>query len=153
MAIEYFHIRESDFDVLDQLIELEESIHTTRGAGLNAFELHTFIRYGRVYAATEYDEVLGCCYFMKAFDNPGKVFLYGISVRPYESGKNIGVNLLKSAMLDLRDSNLRMVEVTVHPANQKALRIYREQLGFHIINAADDSSYDEEDYLILRRNL
>ena len=69
------------------------------------------------------------------------------------NGKNIGVNLLKSAMLDLRDSNLRMVEVTVHPANQKALRIYREQLGFHIINAADDSSYDEEDYLILRRNL
>ena len=27
MAIEYFHIRESDYDLLDQLVDLEAEIH------------------------------------------------------------------------------------------------------------------------------
>ena len=49
MAVEYFHIRESDYDLLDQLVELEEDVHQ-RG-GLSVFEIHSFIRYARVNAA------------------------------------------------------------------------------------------------------
>lgn len=155
MAIDYYHIHESDYDMLDQLIELEQKLHGSRGGNLNRFEVHSFIRYGRVYAAVEYDELLAACYFIKDFDNPNRVFLYGILVDPKESGKHIGESLLMSAFSDLKESNLRMVEVTVHPSNYKALRIYKDELGFHVINAGDDANIDDdsEDFLILRKAL
>lgn len=153
MAVEYYHLRESDYDMLDQMVDLEQEVHGSRGAGLNLFEVHSYIRYGRVYAAVEYDEILGCAYFLRDFDNPNRVFLYSIVIRPSESGKNLGESLLLSAFADLKESNLRMVEVTVHPSNYKALRVYREALGFHVINAQDDANLDSEDFLILRKTL
>lgn len=153
MAIEYFHIHESDYDMVEQLVALEQLVHGSRGSGLNYFEVHSFIRYGRVYAAVEYDEVLGCAYFLKDFDNPNRVFLYAIVVNPSESGKRLGETLLLSAFQDLKDANLRMVEVTVHPSNYKALRVYREELDFHVINAADENQLEQEEFLILRKTL
>ena len=121
--------------------------------GLSVFEIHSFIRYGRVYAAVEYDEILGCVYFMRDFDNPGKAFLYGILVKPSESGKKLGESLLLSAFSDLKDSGIRMVEVTVHPSNHKAIKIYRDMLEFHIINLKDDEDPEDEDFLQLRKTL
>ena len=153
MAIEYFHISESDHDMLDQIQELEQEVHPARGTGLNFFEVHSFIRSGRVYAAVEYDEVLGCAYFLRDFNNPGQCFLYEIAVKPQESGKHIGESLLLSAFADLKESNLRMAEVCVHPSNYKALKIYRESLGFHVINAPEESAWDDVDFLILRKTL
>ena len=153
MAIEFFHIRDNDYDLLDQIIDLEESVHAGKSEGLNVFEVYSFIRYGRVYVSVEYDEILGCCYFMRDFDNPGKVFLYGILTSPKEAGKHLGESLLKAAFSDLKESGLRMVEVTVHPMNKKALQIYQETLGFHIINVPDGADPEEEDFLILRKTL
>ena len=153
MAIEYFHISESDHDMLEQIMDLEQEIHQERGSGLNYFETHAFVRYGRVYAAVEYDEILGCAHFLRDFNNPGKCFLYEIIVRPSEAGKHIGESLLLSAFADLKDSGLRMVEVCVHPSNYKALKIYREALGFTVINTQDENTYDDVDFLILRKAL
>ncbi|MBC8538355.1 GNAT family N-acetyltransferase [Christensenellaceae bacterium NSJ-63] len=153
MAVEYFHVSESDYDLLEQIVELEQEVHAGRGGGMNIFEVHSFIRYGRVYAAMEYDEVLGVSYFMRDFDNPNRVFLYGILVKPSESGKHLGEALLANAFMDLKESNLRMVEVTVHPSNYKALRVYREELDFHVINVSDEDQMEEEEFLILRKTL
>ena len=151
MAIEYFHISEGDQDMLDQIVLLEQQINA-RGS-LGFFEAHSFIRYGRVYAAVEYDEVLGCVYFMRDFNNPQRVFLYGVIVRPAESGKRLGESLLLSAIADMKESGIRMVEVTVRPDNFKAMRIYREALGFNVINAQNTREAAEEDLLILRKSL
>ncbi len=153
MAIEYFQINESDYEMLTQIVQLEQQVHADRGAGLNYFEAHAFIRYGRVYAAVEYDEILGCAYFIKDFSNPNRVFLYSVVVKPSEVGKRLGESLLLSAFADLKEANLRMVEVTVHPSNHKALRVYREELGFNVINAQNESEYTDVEFLVLRKML
>ena len=70
-----------------------------------------------------------------------------------ESGKHLGEALLANAFMDLKESNLRMVEVTVHPSNYKALRVYREELDFHVINVSDEDQMEEEEFLILRKTL
>ena len=46
-----------------------------------------------------------------------------------------------------------MVEVTVHPSNHKAIKIYRDMLEFHIINLKDDEDPEDEDFLQLRKTL
>lgn len=152
MAIEYYHVLESDYDIIEQIVALEQEVHGSRGS-LNLFEVQAHARYGRIYAAIEYDEVLGCAYFIRDFENPHRVFLYGVLIRPSESGKHLGEALLLSAFVDLKDTNLRMAEVIVHPSNFKALRIYREELGFNVINASDDVNMTDEEYLILRKTL
>ena len=153
MAVEFFHIRDNDYDLLDQIIDMEERVHPGQNDGLGVFEVYSFIRYGRVYVAVEYDEILGCTYFMRDFDNPGKVFLYGILTAPEEAGKSLGEALLLSALADLKESGIRMAEVTCTPGNKKALRIYQEVLGFHIINVPEGADPEEEDLLILRKTL
>lgn len=153
MAIEYFCISDSDTDMLEQIAQLEKEVNGSRNAGLSYFETQSFIRYGRVYAALEYDEVLGAAYFLRDFDNPGRVFLYSVLTNPRESGKGIGQSLLLSAFSDLSESGVRMVEVMSSPRNTKALRVYREDLGFNVINASSEEDLENERFLILRKNL
>lgn len=148
MAIEYYHLHENDTVMVDQLLDLEEEVH---GEGaLSLFEVFSYMRYGRVYAAMEYDELLGCTYFLKDFDNPNRVFLYGFVIKPSEAGKNLAQNLIKTAMADLRDSGVRIAEVAVNPANEKAIQVYEEELGFAPATPEDK---EETDYLILRKAL
>lgn len=151
MAIEFFHIRDSDYDLMDQLVDVEQSVRPENGFSM--FEIHSFIRYGRVYAAVEYDEILGCIYFMRDFDNPGKVFLYGVLVRPEERGKNLAETLMLSAFADLKEAGIRMIEVTISPNSRKALSVYRDTLGFHVLNVPDGADYQDEDFLLLRKTL
>lgn len=153
MAIEYFQISENDHEMLDQILGLENEVHASRGGGLNYFEAHSFIKYGRVYAALEYDEILGCVYFLRDFSNPGKCYLYEIIVKPSEAGKHIGESLLLTAFADLKESNLRMVEVCVSPSNTKALRIYKDLLGFKVIRTDESEEKVEPGFVLLRKSL
>ena len=153
MAIEYFCISDSDTDMLEQIAQLEKEVNASRNAGLSYFETQSFIRYGRVYAALEYDEVLGAAYFLRDFDNPGRAFLYSVLTNPRESGKDIGQSLLLSAFADLAESGVRMVEVFSSPRNTKALSVYREDLGFNVINASSEEEMERQRFLILRKNL
>ena len=41
----------------------------------------------------------------------------------------------------------------MHPSNYKALRVYREELDFHVINVSDEDQMEEEEFLILRKTL
>ncbi len=151
MAVEFFHIRESDYDLLYQLVDIEQELHP--GTGMSLFEIHSYIRYGRVYAAVDYDEILGSVYFLRDFENPGKAFLYGVMVRPEHRGKRLGESLLLSAFSDLKEAGIRMVEVSVSPKNAKALKVYRDSMGFNIINLPDDADIEDEDILVLRKTL
>ena len=151
MDIEFFHISETDLDMIDQIVELEKRL-SRNNSGLTAFVVNAYVRYGRVYSAVDYDEVVGCAYFMKDFDNPGKVYLFGLLVDPKESGRKLGQNLLMSAFADLKDSGLRMAEVMVHPSNKGAIRVYRDELGFNLMNNSEDAD-EADEYLIMRRML
>ena len=153
MAIEYFHIHESDQDMLEQIVALEQEVHRTRSNGLNAFEVFSLIRYQRVYAAVEYDEVLGCVCFMRDFSNDARAFLYSIIVNPSEAGTKLSESLLLTAFADLKQSGLRMVEVAVASGNHKALKLYRAELDFHVINVSEDESEEDQEFLILRKTL
>ena len=148
MAIEYFHLHESDIDMINQLTELEDAVHGAHG--FSKFDVYSYMRYGRVYAAVEYDELLGAAYFLRDFDNPGRAFLYGIIVAPEETGKGLGEALLMSAFGDLKESGLRMIEAVVHPSNAKALQVYTDTLGMNVISTPEE---DGEEYVVLRRTL
>ena len=151
MAVEFFHLRESDFDLLYQLADVEQQLHPSGGRGL--FELHAYVRYGRVYAAVNDEQIIGSIYFLRDFENPAKVFLYGVTIIPEYRGKRLAESLILSAFADLKEAGVSMAEVTVNPRNAKAVKTYQEALGFNIINLPEDADPEEEDFLVLRKTL
>jgi len=156
MAIEYFHINEDDYNMLEQLTELEAEVHGGRASGLDYLEVYSCVKYGQVYVAIEYDEILGAAYFYRDFNNPGKCFLYEILVKPSETGKHIGESLLLSAFEDLKNlerNRIRIIEVCVHSSNANALKVYKDALGFNVINSKEDGEYEETEYFVLRKTL
>jgi ribosomal-protein-alanine N-acetyltransferase len=151
MAIEYFHIKERDFDLVEQLVEMESS--TYAGEALDVFELIAMLRHARVYVAVEYDEVLGAVYFMRNFDNPDKVFLHSINIVDAQTHPSLGASLLNIAFADMKTFGIKIVEVNVDPANYRALKIYREQLGFIASDSMQSDLLDGEEILMLQKEL
>lgn len=151
MAVDFFHIRESDYDLLYQLADVEQELHPQGGRGL--FEIFSYVRYGRVYAAVNDENIIGSIYFLRDFENPAKAFLYGVTVAPEYRGKRLAESLMLSAFADLKDAGVHMVEVTVNPRNEKAIKTYRDTLEFNVINLPEDADMEEEDFIILRKTL
>ena len=148
MALDYFQILEDDFDILSQVMMLEEEI---KGEAMKGSDLIAYARYGRVYVAMEGDELLGCCFLLGQVGNAKRSFLYSVSAKPGEAGRGIGVKLLDKVFFDLKSSGVTSVETMVHPENIKALRIYRSSFNFDLV--PDEETADKENYLILRKTL
>lgn len=152
MAIEYFHIKERDFDLVEQLVQMESASFDENGA-LDVFELIALLRHARVYVAVEDDRIIGSVYFMRNFDNPDKVFLHSINVTNPEMTPNLGVSLLNIAFTDMQTFGIKVVEVNVDPANYKALKVYREQLGFVACDSMQSEILNGEEILMLQKEL
>ncbi len=152
MAIEYFHIKERDFDLVEQLVQMESIAFDENGA-LDVFELIAMLRHARVYVAVENDQIIGAVYFMRNFDNPDKVFLHSINIANPEETPNLGVSLLNIAFSDMQAFGIKIVEVNVDPANYKALKIYREQLGFVACDSMQSEILNGEEILMLQKEL
>jgi len=152
LAIEYFHIKERDFDLVEQLVQMESASFDENGA-LDVFELIALLRHARVYVAVEDDRIIGSVYFMRNFDNPDKVFLHSINVTNPEMTPNLGVSLLNIAFTDMQTFGIKVVEVNVDPANYKALKVYREQLGFVACDSMQSEILNGEEILMLQKEL
>lgn len=152
MAIEYFHIKERDFDLVEQLVQMESASYEEETA-LDVFELIAMLRHARVYVAVENDAILGSVYFMRNFDNPDKVFLHSINIANPEETPNLGVSLLNVAFADMQSFGIKIVEVNVDPSNYKALKIYREQLEFVACDSMQSEILNGEEILMLQKEL
>ena len=151
MAIEYFQIKERDFDLVEQLLRIEADSH---GAGaLSVFDLVAMLRHGRVYVAVEYDEVLGSVYFIRNFEDVDCAFLYSINIVNPQATQTLATNLLRISFADMKAFGIRSVEVNVDPTNVKALKVYREQLGFVASDSLQDELPDGREILMLQKEL
>ncbi len=150
MAIEYFQIKERDYDLVEQLVRLEEE---QGDSALDVFDLIAMLRHSRVYVAVEYDEVLGVVYFMRNFDNPDKVFLHSINIINPQATPNLASSFLNIAFADMKTFGIKTVEVNVDPQNYRALKIYREQLGFFPNESFQNEFLNGEEILMLQKEL
>jgi len=151
MAIEYFQIKERDFDLVEQLVKIEAEAY--EDGALDTFELIAMLRHARVYIAVEYDEVLGSVYFMRNFDDPDKTFLHSVSIVDPQSTPGLASSLLNIAFADMKSFGIQLVEVNVDPSNYRALKIYREQLGFIPSESMQNEVLGSEEILVLQKEL
>lgn len=155
MALEYFQIKERDYDLIEQLIRIEQETYNegVMGEPLDVFELIAMLRHARVYVAVETNDVLGYVYFVRNFDEPDKAFLHSIKVVDRQATPNLGVSLLNISFGDMKASGIRAVEVNVDASNLRALKIYRETLGFVPSDSIQNDLLGGKEMLMLQKEL
>ena len=120
-------ITEPDLELLRVLGEFDrEAFGET---GLRSFDIGVFCRLGAVYVAWAGEHPIGSCQLVRTVDEPGMLWVFGISVRPEWRGRGYGTTMLALVLAALPTLGAEGLLLTVAPDNAAALAMYR-RAGF-----------------------
>lgn len=152
MTITFKSIDSLDSAITAQILNIEQEAF---GDGaLNEYVVVPMIRYGKVYAAVDEEGVpIACAYFMRDMGDIGTAYLMSVAVLPAFRGQDVGTELLSFGLSHLKRFGITKVMLTVDPANFTALSVYREKLGFSVVDNSKDEYGEGEDRLIMSKAL
>ena len=96
---------------------------------------------------------MACAYFMRDMADISVAYLMSVAVLPVFRGQNVGTALLNYAFSNLKRYGITRVLLTVDPANFSALSVYREKMGFTVLDSSKDEYGPGEDRLIMSKDL
>ncbi len=152
MTLSFKVLEQPDATVISSILDIEQQAF---GDGaLNEYVVVPMLRYGKVYAALD-DQgyAVACAYFMRSMDDTDTAYLLSVAVLPAFRGQNVGTALLEYALSHIKKLGILRVRISVDPANVDALSVYREQLGFSVVDTVQDEFGPGEDRLVMSRNL
>jgi ribosomal-protein-alanine N-acetyltransferase len=114
------------------------------------FTLGAFLRHGRIFIATADNQVIGVCHTLRDFEDPSEVVLFNMTLRPGWRGHGLGTRFLTAILEKLRGKGVRSVSLQVADSNHRAIRVYKEKLGFQFVSAHPDEYRTGQTYLLMR---
>lgn len=152
MTITFKAVEHPDKDTISQILKIEKAAFGN--GALTEYVIIPLMRHGRIYvAADEDDKPVASAYFMRDMNDLELAYLLSVAVLPAFSGYEIGVALLEYALSEIKDLGITKVQLTVDPANFKALSTYRERLGFEVSEGASGEYGTDDDRLIMIKEL
>lgn len=140
-------INELNLELLSRVVELEQEAFGE--GGLNEWHLVPIIRHGRVFIIKNDESVVGCVQYMLDWNSPQRAYMIGASVAKETRGKGIGTELLVKSITTLFAENICEVELTVAADNFGAVKVYREKLGFKVIDFRKNEYGQGHDRLVM----
>ena len=152
MTLTFTVLEKPDPEMISNILDIEQEAF---GDGaLNEYVVVPLLRYGKIYAAVDEDDVaVACAYFMADMNNAGRAYLMSVAVLPDFRGQNVGTALLEYALANIKQYGINNVVLTVDPANFTALSVYREKLGFTVVDSAKDEYGQGEDRLVMAKDI
>ncbi len=152
MTITFKAVEKPDTDIIECVLGIEKAAF---GSGaLNEYVIVPLMRHGRIYVAVDEDDVpIASAYFIRDMADTSLAYLLSVAVLPAFSGYDIGVALLEYAFSDIKELGISMIQLTVDPANFKALSTYREKLGFTVVEGSFDEYGTGDERLAMVRQL
>ncbi len=152
MTITFKAVEQPDKDTISHILRIEKAAFGN--GALTDYVVIPLMRHGRIYVAVDEDDVpVASAYFMRDMKDLDLAYLLSIAVLPAFSGYDIGIALLEYALSDIKDLSVAKVQLTVDPANFKALATYRERLGFKISERSSDEYGTGDDRLTMIKEL
>ena len=122
--MELIHIENPNFEIMQKIIELEESAF--EGAGnVDLWIIKALIRYGLVFVIKEDENIVCIVEYMQVF-NKKSLFLYGISTLKKYRHKGYANYILNETEKILKDLSYEEIELTVAPENEIAINLYKK---------------------------
>lgn len=152
MTINFKALETPDANIITSILDIEQEAF---GDGaLNEYVVVPMLRYGKVYAALDEDEnAVACAYFMRSMNDTDTAYLMSVAVLPDFRGQNVGTALLEYALSHIKQYGILRVRLSVDPANFSALSVYREQLGFSVLETVRDEFGPGEDRVVMSKQL
>jgi ribosomal protein S18 acetylase RimI-like enzyme len=131
----YETVSSDDWPTLKVLGEIERVAFADDA--LSPFNLSLLARCGELLIARVGGKVAAEVVAVPTLD-PGRAFIFGLAVHPDFRRARLGFRLMERLIDRLRRRGFAEIELTVDPANEPAVRLYRDRLGFVVVAAAND---------------
>lgn len=152
MTINFKAIEKPGPEVISRILNIEQEAFG-KGA-LNEYVVVPLVRYGKVYAAVDEEgSAIACAYYMRDMNDINTVYLLSVAVLPVFRGQDVGTALLSYSFTHLKHFDIKKVILTVDPANFTALSVYREKLGFTVLESSKNEYGAGEDRLVMTKEL
>ena len=130
MNVTVNRIEENEPRTIARLVEIERQAFGD--GGLDAWTLVPLLRHGLVLSLHDGNELVGGAQFIRDWTDPARAYLVGIAVDKAHRGKGLGTAFLAACLKVLEKEGIRVVELTVDPANAPARKVYQDKLGFSV---------------------
>lgn len=119
--------------------------------GMDEWGLVPQIRHGNVFVLKEEDKknIVGLAILMRDWEDSEKVYLFDYAIAESLQGKGLGFYFLKVILKNIEEQGFKRVGLTVDTENAGAIKLYKDKIGFEIIEMNKDEYGKSHDRYIM----
>jgi len=119
--------------------------------GMDEWGLVPQIRHGNVYVLKEEDKknIIGLAILMRDWEDSEKVYLFDFAIADELQGHGLGYHFLKVIIKNLDEQGFKRVGLTVDTENASAIKLYKDKIGFQIVEMSEDEYGKSHDRYIM----
>jgi len=119
--------------------------------GMDEWGLVPQIRHGNVFVLKEEDKkkLIGLAILMRDWEDSEKVYLFDYAIAGELQGQGLGYHFLKIIIKNLDEQGFKRVGLTVDTENASAIKLYKDKIGFKILEMnADEYGKSHDRYIM-----
>ncbi|WP_068268125.1 GNAT family N-acetyltransferase [Caviibacter abscessus] len=138
-----------DRDVLYRIYKYENEVFGESGVG--RYNISPFTKYGKTFAIYNDVDIISVVEIIFS-KNHDMAYIYGVSTNEKYRFKGYATKLLNFAINNLKNDNIKYVELTVETKNEIANKLYAK-MGFKNIECLENEYFDDNPRYLLRKEL
>jgi len=148
-----YRVEDFNLPFLEKLVKFEQEQFSD--AGMDEWGIVPQIRHGRIYVLKTEDDpkIYGIAIFMRDWENPAKCYLYDYGITSKFRGKGLGTKFLRQLVKIMAGNGFEKMSLTVDIKNTPAVKVYKEKLGFRIIDILEEEYGKGEDRYYMELDL
>lgn len=147
--LKVYLVQDYDLKFLKQLVNFGQNIFGD--LGMDEWGLVPQIRHGNVYVLKEENKrkLIGFAILMRDWEDTDKAYLFDYAISPEFQGQGLGYHFLVSICRNLIEQDFKGLSLTVDVDNSPAIKLYREKIGFEIVEYRKDEYGEGHDRYIM----
>lgn len=119
----------------------------------NIYIFRLIADYGRIFVTYHEDIPICAIETIKNWDNPTEVQIISVATHPNFQSQGIGSFTAKKMISWLADRGINSIGIRIPPGPTAMLRIFKERLGFNVINERKEYYGPNQNRLYLQKKL
>lgn len=147
-------LKDFDVDILKKAIEFEDELFGE--LGMDQWGIVPQIRHGNVYVLNETDEksdLYGIAIMMRDWDDLDQAYLFDFAIAEEYQNKGLGTEFLRIIANHLSNQDFGKISLTVDPENEPAVHVYKNKLGFEILETSQHEYGENVERFIMKLDL
>lgn len=137
-----------DRDLLYRIYKYEKDIF--KEAAVGRYNISPFTKYGKTFVIYNEKDIISVVEVL--FSRNNIAYIYGVSTNEKYRFKGYATKLLNFAIDNLREDNIKYVELTTETTNTIALDLY-QKMGFKNVEYLENEYFDNNPRYLLRKEL